>query len=235
MEWFAALKGDSHDLEQLAEIYDMPECQIIKEGNKFLLKSNKFDKFELIKNGPDVRKEADKIIKILNGVCILSKGLLEPIITGRIICRKMNEKGERIEIYSEVVDSDVMLTIIYKEKTPKEQMQEWIVKALKDEKIFKILKMYGENKTSWSDLYNILEVIADDVGGETKIVNKKWAGRKSIERFKHTANSPEILGERARHLVQNTISPKEPMSHREAKFLIRNLMFNWLNYKEIQD
>ncbi|MGH7884376.1 MAG: hypothetical protein ACRENO_01630, partial [Thermodesulfobacteriota bacterium] len=64
-----------------------------------------------------------------------------------------------------------------------------------------------------------------------KIVEKEWTTKKEIKRFKHTANSPSVLGEDARHGEENTQPPLKPMTLLEARQFIEKLIHNWISTK----
>jgi len=80
-------------------------------------------------------------------------------------------------------------------------------------------------------LYRIYEIIEADVRDVSEIEKRGWATKKSIKRFKHTANSPAVIGDNSRHGVERSTPPKDPMLPTEAKSLIEGIVLNWLRSK----
>jgi len=70
-----------------------------------------------------------------------------------------------------------------------------------------------------------------DVGGTSNIIKRGWATDKSITRFKRTAQSPEVIGDLARHGIQKDEPPEDPMTVSEAKSFIETILHKWLRSK----
>jgi hypothetical protein len=71
---------------------------------------------------------------------------------------------------------------------------------------------------NWVNLYRIFEIIEGDMS--QKISDKGWESTKNRELFKHTANSPTVLGDLARHGWSKQMPPKSPMELSEARAMI---------------
>jgi hypothetical protein len=55
-----------------------------------------------------------------------------------------------------------------------------------------------------------------------------WASEAQLRRFKHSANSVKAAGDEARHGVEATAPPVDPMTITEAKSLVDILLARWL-------
>ena len=111
-----------------------------------------------------------------------------------------------------------------------EELPNMVVLAAKDKNVAQVINhLNGDDEIA--TLYKIYEIIADDIGGVEIIQDNGWASRNKIEGFTRTANSPDAIGDKARHGVQKNAPPKNPMSLGEAKALIHHLVKCWLNSK----
>jgi len=82
---------------------------------------------------------------------------------------------------------------------------------------------------SWDTLYKIFEVIEGDVG--RLILDLKWMSKTQKRRFTQTAQSPQVIGDEARHGRQKEQPPKKPMPLQEAIDMITQTTHEWINYK----
>jgi len=92
----------------------------------------------------------------------------------------------------------------------------------------KVLRLHGL-PDSWDTLYKIFEVIEGDVG--RLILDLKWMSKTQKRRFTQTAQSPQVIGDEARHGRQKEQPPKKPMPLQEAIDMITQTTHEWINYK----
>jgi len=104
----------------------------------------------------------------------------------------------------------------------------WKDLLLEDTSVSTVCELLSHSSLGWNDLYRSLEIIAEDVGGNHKIVELGWATKESLRRFKHTANSPATIGLDARHGVDQGEPPLAPMIHSEAVALLETLVYQWM-------
>jgi hypothetical protein len=83
----------------------------------------------------------------------------------------------------------------------------------------------------WASLYKALETVAHDAGGEKNTVDRGWATKDEIHRFKGTANNFNAIGAEARHAQRGRETPRRTMSFEEAKRLIGRVIEAWLKSK----
>ncbi|MCE8422375.1 MAG: hypothetical protein J5U17_04030 [Candidatus Methanoperedens sp.] len=77
MEWFAVIKGEIFDLEELSKSLNSPELCITKEKEEFILKSTDFN---LLKDADDVRNKVNEILSLINGGASLALGMRKPLV-----------------------------------------------------------------------------------------------------------------------------------------------------------
>lgn len=240
MEWYVGITGESFDLEDLSESFNLPELFITKIEEGYILKSTDFNSLE---NVDDVENEAEKILTLINGYAWLVLGMQRPLelaYTARVkddgkITRFKSLSGSvrarsrvkgRISITTkegEVQDQEIF---------PADLIPEIISIAQNDENVATVLQILGDRLKDWVNLYNIFEVVEDDVGGIPKIVEKGWATKKAIRRFKQTANSVLAIGYEARHVGKIIPPPPKEMALSEAKSFIKNIINNWIQSKK---
>lgn len=230
MEWYVGIKGDNFDLEDLSKSLNSPEYCITKKGEDYILKSTHFNSLE---KEDDVRNKAKEILSLINGSAWLFLKMREPLEEVRV-CR-INDDGK---IKCSVVFSDSFrardrfkVHLITKDGEVQEidqadPISEFIATSQHEENVATVLKLLGDHPKDWVNLYRILEVVGDDVGGTRKIAKKGWATKKAIKRFKHTANFV------ARHGTKKIKQPKNPMMPSEAESLIKTIINSWIQSKK---
>jgi hypothetical protein len=93
------------------------------------------------------------------------------------------------------------------------------------------LSIHGKGRGLWWALYAVYEIIRDDVGGWQVIVQREWSTESQLNRFRESANHPEIAGAYARHGSVDEDPRHPPMSLAEAKELVRMLLARWVAAK----
>ena len=214
--WSVRLVGDQRILKLLSEQKDN-RFEIKQKIDGFYLES---DEFETLESHEEVRDSASKVITTINGILTLLIDSHEPInfdfiinnktdttygvfsdrvcVTDSLVIEVYNKKGEIIQKYSPLQDSFKILQL-----------------ALEDENVRRVFKFLQYKELNWVNLYKIFEIIMDDMGGSKKIVALGWTTNKKIERFKHTANSPDATNDQGRHALRNR-PPSKPMPLVEA-------------------
>lgn len=89
------------------------------------------------------------------------------------------------------------------------------------------LTLFAREPT-WVELYKVMEVVADDVGGLHALDRSGFIDAKERDRFSQTANSMHAAGHDARHAAARIKPPEVPMSLGEATALIRGLLGLWM-------
>ena len=223
------------DLTELSKSLVDDELRVFERDGLFFLESNRFD--ELI-NSEEVASSAADILKVLTGAVRLSLGGRTPLqVTNTARVRPDGERDVfvivsdiihvRDNISVEIARSDGTKEVIH----PAHSVPVWIKLGLADQNVAKALKLLGSDEHNWVSLYRLYEIIEEDVGSLDKIVNNGWVTKKSIKRFKHTANSPGAVGDGARHGKESTMPPSDPMDIGEARALVKVILHNWLRSK----
>ena len=235
MNWMMQLTGEEADLAPLTQSFTYGDIQVSKEDGKYLLASARFEE---LTDANDVKDVALIIVAILNGVCRVALNGTEPIGIGNALRRADNGKlhtyllagtGEfrRRGIPATMTAMRADSTV----QKPVDSVKQWASLSLVDQAVAKVMRINALGLLEWANLYRVLEIIADDVGGFDTIEIRNWMPRGSTSRLKWTANSADILGLEARHGIQNHQSPPNPMTIGEARRLVRALTWHWLESK----
>lgn len=232
VDWLVQLDAkDQWDLDILTEHFNFADCTVIKDPDgKSYLKS---ERLQNVQNYEEVVKIAGLLVEQVNGIARAIAPGFEPVSADTL--RSVHENGNR-----GVVIHVPPMTFRFPTKFQVDEIElangkrmslaeATILIANKDNEAANALRIYGGRPETWHNLYNVYELIREDVGDLDTLVRKGLAARSEIKRFTFTANNPEILGDEARHQAkaENAGGPK-PMSHKEAKLLVRSLLKNWL-------
>lgn len=238
MIWKIQLVGDEFDLKELEKSFSNTSAfSITREKDGYYLSSSEFDS---CKTSKEVKNKGVDILDVLNGAKTLALGGNEPIKSECIVLEK--EDGTRksfVELTDTISLRDSVSVVvkgsdgrIIEEVHPADSVPEWLTLGLRDQNLKRALRIYGKERHTWGGLYKVYEIIEDSIGGTQQIVENGWATKSSIQRFKHTANSPSAIGDDARHGKENTTGPKNPMQLSEARSLVETLLIRWLNSNE---
>ena len=234
MKWEIQINGDTLDLKELSKSLVDDDLRILEKSGQYFLESNRF---KGLAESEEVESLAADILKVLTGAVRLSLGGRTPLSVASITGVKPDGRRVGFVTVSETISAretyECEITRLDGTKEvmhPAHSVQAWITYGLTDQSVAKVLRLFGADKLDWVDLYRLYEVIEKDVGLD-KIASKGWATKTSIRRFKHTANSPEAVGDDSRHGKESTTPPSDPMDIGEARALVELISYNWLRSK----
>jgi len=203
MKWMFELNGDINFLEELSKYFTSDEIFIFKEDKRYYLKSTCFNN---IKYDYEARNKAEHLITLINGAAEFILYRKKPVKIYQVI--EINNDGSTIN-------------------ERKYLLKKWVIASLKNDKIATLFEFICSDSNKWYLLYKRLELVQVDLGGETKLINKKWVPKNEIKYFKQTANCYKAIGAEARH-YDNKIPPKKQMTYPDAKKLIDKINLKWL-------
>jgi hypothetical protein len=223
------LAGDTISLEIIERIFKISRYTINKKFHgpdehryiEYLLTSNLFfglDKINIVK------ETGIKLIEEINSICSFVKTGFKPISFDTIYIDQRGycfvEEGLQTQDECSTIEGNKEVNIDAPEILN-------IAKLIENDNLLKNILMVLERKGwNWVNLYRVIEMLE---GEKINIVKKGWITEKNYKRIKHTANSPEIIGEESRHGNQSGKPPKEPMPLNMAQALISGIIWNYIN------
>lgn len=216
-DWLVRLQGQREDLAEASACFCTAELEVRDEEGIYYLAASEFSSMT---DSSEVLKRAKELLKVMNGILKLGARNYHSVTAAGDVLR-IGEDGKRHRyIYAS--------GSLGGRKHDPAQARSWFAKAAQDDKVGWALGLFAE--PTLVKLYNILDIIRDDVGGEKALMDTGWAAEREIERFKRTVNAREAAGDDARH-GKNFKPPKRPMSRREAEDLFRPILNKWLHTK----
>lgn len=220
-------------LDQLAQTFAGRNPSVTRRDNEFLLRSRSIDQMT---NAAEVRNEAVRIIEVLSG---FSRVMLQADTSlGLGSVAEVTPSGSR-SVFAQ--PKPAVLTITgglasvvvthadgkVEEHRPADSAPSWLARALGNPEAARALRLRDVGSLSWTDLYRLFEVIVAGAGGKDQVVSKRWATLDEMQRFKHSANSLTVAGDQARHGIESTMPPANPMSLFEARAFVEGLLRSW--------
>jgi hypothetical protein len=234
MEQMFKLRGDSMDLDDFARLFRKGPATIKKiEGDYYL----HLTEWEPLPDDNEALDAARVALARMNGIALWEFGNIHPpkiagittvdSATGKLITAV--HFGGCAQLRSRNAGT---LNVTLEGKTVIEQPptrgEALLMLAETRETVERLLYLYGTLEHDWRGLYMVLEVIEDDLGGQKKLLAKRFPGGEKLKLFKRTANAYKALGAAARHATTSFAAPKEKMMLKEARALIRSLIDAWI-------
>ncbi len=232
--WMVELNGAEIDFRELKRLNSLSQIEVVEENGYFYLTSEEFRSYS---NERDVLAHATEILKVINGIAKLEIQNWENVKAKDVVRKDSQGKYSRFLTGNLRPRGNVTFKITRADGTveeplaPKNTLASFFDISGKDANVKKALRIFGGRENTWSNLYNIYEIIESDVGGKSIIVNNGWCSSNKIENFKRTANSTTAIGDAARHGKETTVPPPSPMPSDEAKMIIENMLKQWLDTK----
>lgn len=232
MKWKVRLTGRARTLEELSKTFDS-DPKIFEDNGSYFLWSSRFSEKESSIEVEEVSSEIIKKIRNLNPVLNLN---IEDISTYYVVEMESNgTESTHVNLQFDAVDADsstVSLSVDGEEPPPlSEDIYEYFALAKEDELVDELLDIRNNGK-SWVNLYRLYEFIRDNINDNENMIEKGWITNTEKNRFTHTANSFEAIGNDARHATNKHGEPDDPMTHSEAISTIDKLIGNWLDYRK---
>jgi hypothetical protein len=237
MKWQVQVSGDLSDLKSLKDATAGLEIRIVEEKDVFYLEAVQLEAYE---NAREVFAASEKLALVISGIAKLGYGARDQITTSHVYETK-DDGAKTCSVFLEdsisvrctlgivaVGSTNGSSTVI---TTPVDPAKQWLVSAISDANVEKALRLYGAGSHDWVGLYRLYEVIEGDLGGMTQVARMGYASESVLRRFKHTANSPGAVGDEARHGMQSSQPPQNPLPLHEAKAIIEAIFHAWLRSK----
>ena len=218
-EWQVRLQGNKFELELLGEVFTSPDLRVVHDAGEYFLTT---DEFDLLNDATGILDRAMQKVRLANGAAKLQHRDFQAVEV-HIVTRLEDHGGRSQWVHPRaiVLELDTLgVTAAVAAKA-----------ASVHAAVGSALRFLGTGPDNWVSLYNVYDVIREDVGGDAALKARGWSSRNEVRRFTQTANSLDAAGEGARHGKRAIRSPKHPMSLEEARTLIRLLLKRWIDAK----
>lgn len=235
MRWLVEVEGNDGDLEDVAYALQGGSLDLVSEDGRLFLRSDRWDALDK----SDVWSEARDLEPLLNGAARLATDLDSPLRIGsvwEILPDGQRRKHAFLEAHVTLgsrfrVQAELIAEGSEPGPPPISPAARAFDQATMDPVVAKALRLFGLGPT-WGGLYNVLDVVAEDVGGETALERAAWVPAAEFRRFRQTANSHDAIGAVARHAKSRYRPPAKPMRLNEATSLVRNIVDGWIRNRD---
>jgi hypothetical protein len=241
--WQVQLEGDGRDLEFLTTVLASGPRKVVRDrpGPGFSYES---DAFDACTTSEQVEQLAEDEIAVLSGILKLERDARDSLRYGAVY--KLNQNGgrdvfvrirESLHVRTEmgavtVVATDALGNLIARPPPPPPRSAVLLQLAQVDAAVAKVLRLLSAaDAMSWVGLYRLHEVIEADIGGQHKLEKQGWGSADDLRRFKHSANSVQVGGDKSSHGKEPHVAPKNPMTLAEAEAYVRYIVQAWLASK----
>jgi len=206
-----------------------------RDGERFYLGSPEFD---ATPDHREVGQLALEYLAVLNGAAVLEWGSSARIDVDLV--EEVRDPLPNILCFDWVEEVDVMEEVVATLHNPDGSVAEtsstpnfgpWVRLTQQHASARTVLAYLADPELGWLGLWNVYEIIRQDLGGEKEIATRGYAPATELDRFRRTANSPSASGPGARHGVERGAPPSDPMTLSTARELIRALSRVWLRNK----
>lgn len=218
------LEGQPDDLAALASL-SSPAWAVVEGEEGFHLSSEAWGPIEDLM---EVLDRAKELIEILNGAAAVYILNFEPVkLSGQV--HRRNDEGRTLNATIQTITGGARIRRLPEVAANTPNLDTWMALVEGQPSVHKALALYGGLERTWRNLYLVLEVIEDSVGGEKALLACAWCPDPTkVKQFKGVANNWKALGVHARHATERFERPAVPMTLQEARETIRAVLVAWL-------
>lgn len=219
--WLIELEGTEEDLQLLARFLSTDKLQMVQEDDAIMLKVPSLGQED---QPATIFDDVKDLLESINGAAKVFYPKFMGISFNKIIA--VDDGGKQTtHVLLTAPQSDYQFFAF---KQNDDRLSRWIDASLQDEMIARAFSIYGSLEHNWKNLYMVVEVIEEDLGGEGSLIKSGITSRNKLKRFKSTADNYLVVGKEARHASTKWDSPSKPMNINEGREYVGNLLRSWL-------
>jgi hypothetical protein len=221
--WLAQLEGARFDLEELPKWFPDGPIFAIEEDGAFYLVGPGLD---ILDDAQEVRSAAIAALDDYSGIIALLLSSFQKPRVGNVI--REHEDGRRVTAYLlAAIGARSKLTATLTKVGDAEppgptQAQQLLAAAQTSPNLSVAILLWSEPERTWPRLYRVLEEVERGIGKTVDEAGLCLEGER--ERFKHSAQVPEVAGLDARHALGKSKPPANPMKRGDATAFIGRLL-----------
>ena len=222
-EWFVELQASERDIHFLMSSLGSEDVSIFQEvGSTFLRAPRLLSGM----NNADAYEVATEYLETINGAAKVLNASYDGVSLKTIGFR--DEQGEIKRHY--ILHAQAGRYVLHASGNNDPTLPQLVELTTTFPAVTKALTLYGSLEHNWKNLYMVMEVIEDDVGGESAVISSYPELTQRWKLCKQTANSFSAIGREARH-AKDFEAPSNVMQIEEAQELVRQVLFHWLDAK----
>lgn len=226
--WAVAVEGQDADIRTVASaLNDGGILLELHEQDGWLLTAGSFGE---LGEADAVRRSSEEIMAVVNGVGTLLDPGFRPLKAGHVYRLHADGRKDAFVLLQSAIEVRARVNAVLVSATsdgsppspPTSQLENALAAAAFDSDLNLALRLNGKHPRTLATLYKIFEL------SQQHPQHKAWSSTTQRRRFTHSVNSPDAHGEDARHAVQKTQPPANPMSLKEAEALISVILARWV-------
>jgi len=233
-EWKVRLSGERDDLEALTS-FKGKDWRVAKKDDGYYLQAAAFAQ---LNRADDVWTSAEALITIVNGAAKLDSDEFKPVAPDHVA--RFHDDGhkdafiflsETLNLTARMGRPTLLVNGVPQETESWPNLESWVRLAQRDGNVAKALRIITSRELNPVNLYKLYEIVRDDVGNESAMIQRNWATRNQLSAFRRSMNHPAASGAGARHARMEEDPPTDPMSEDQARAFVRGLLRAWLTAK----
>jgi len=231
--WIELLFNSDLDIAVFEKAVPEAGMRFIEFGSRFFLEDPRIpDVGDRIEAGFEVilRYGAEQIARLNTAVRIVCP----EFVPAKLRCMiYIDEKGEGHPLAMAegvthgINEVNAMRTFLERKQS---EMPDVVQLYRKNEDVRATLYYFGQEGNPWPHLYKVREIIADAVGGDSRIVELNWCSKKELSRFDRSANHQEAIGQFSRHTRAKADPPPNLMTETDARAFILKILRRWVQH-----
>ena len=227
--WVVAVQGDTMDLDTISGALREADVGLAKAAtdSSYLLTSRLFDELD---DPSSVQEAASALLDVINGAGALVDPGFRALVAGHVHrVQSDSTKTTFVSITSTVsVRSHTNTTLPNSpvsrlEPATTSKIDKGLAASAVDLGLERALRLHGQHPRTFISLYKVFELTQEHPDSQT------WFSKTQRSRFKHSANSPSAHGDLARHAVQPSKPPTNPMSLKDAETFVTVILGRWVD------
>jgi hypothetical protein len=227
----ARLEGEKFDLDTLCELFPDGEPLVAQDasGGHYLESAGL-----ATPEGKVDTQAARALLKRVNGAARAIDRNYQPVKLTGSYTRLDGTRVNTTEAHQVIRATGRAVGVALKDGVPvpipPAKGPRYVKLAEQDPDVADALRILGQPEPlDWYDIYKILEIVENAVGGSKEIQRRGWATGKDLDRLTASADHPGISGDAARHArMTGTPGRRLRMTMRDGDNLIRRLAANWI-------
>ena len=218
------LKGSDTDLDLLSRYLSTNTFEVIRDGEGILLKIPSLGQED---QPATIFDDVKDLLESINGAAKVFYPKFMGLGFDKVIA--VDDDGDQTAHVLVTASQRDYRLFAYKETD--DRLSIWLDASLQDEVIARAFSIYGTLDHNWKNLYMVVEVIAEDLGGDAAMIQSGITSRNMLKRFKRTADNYLVVGKEARHATTSHTPPSKPLDINEGREYVRELLHSWLGIK----